>query len=144
MSRILSILQKLKPEDYRLIIRLYFDLHQAKWQIERNSLKQIVKWIRQAEITEKTVDKVAFAYAKKVVRYTDRLSKYTLYKSKCYDQALAVKQELNRKKIPSALIMGVNTNPGNDLKAHAWIRCGEEIIIGGMVAEDYTAIRHFY
>lgn len=144
MRRRVILLLKLRWRDYLLLLRLYYLLHLAKWQIEYKSLKQIRAWIKREDIAERRVDEAAFAYAKKVGRYTDRLAKYTLYKSKCYDRALAVKQELNRKQIPSALVMGLETRAADGLRAHAWLRCRERIIVGRGVAPDYTALRHFY
>jgi hypothetical protein len=72
-----------------------------------------------------------------------RASRYTIHQSKCYDQALTGKLMSKRRGIPSTLYFGLAKDSTNSLTAHAWVRCGNRIITGRAVAEDYTVIACF-
>ena len=69
-----------------------------------------------------------------------RASRYTFHQSKCYDQALTGKLMLQRRGLSSTLYFGLAKDSTNLLKAHAWVRCGNRIITGRVVAEGYTVI----
>jgi hypothetical protein len=134
---------QLKPNDFILILRLYYFLHRAKWKIEQKRLQQVMDWIKAPEIEGRQVHETSLTQANKIAHFTRHLAKFTIHNSKCYDQALAAKKELNRQRIPSTLLMGVNTSPIDELKAHAWVRCGEQVILGGELVPEYIALREF-
>lgn len=65
------------------------------------------------------------------------------WESVCLDQALATIMMLNRRKLPYSLCFGVKKDESNKkLKAHAWVICGEAIVVGGQRSKQYmvTAI----
>ena len=63
----------------------------------------------------------------------------------CLVEALAAGALLRRRGIPATLYLGVATNvPAPDLMAaHAWVRCGETIVIGRRGHERFTAVASF-
>lgn len=69
-----------------------------------------------------------------------RASRFCLYKSKCFDQALAAKWILQREKIPSAIYFGVAKEPHLGLSAHSWVSVGDYFVVGGECAEKYTPL----
>lgn len=144
MLKLLNIIRKIPPADYPLLLRIYFLLYLSKWYIEKRHLKDIVRWI---ETSLKKEDKYWSQkkrhYIKRVAIYTNALSKYVFFESKCYDKALTVKKILNSQKIPSTLHLGVSSNDPISLTAHAWIICGEWNVIGGEMAQEYTSVRAF-
>ena len=96
-----------------------------------------------SENTERPLTDDEKKIASKVAHYTRQLAKVVLFKSKCYDRALAVKKILNQKNIPSAISMGVKTSDQKGMEAHALIKCHDRCIIGGEVAHEYTFVRSF-
>jgi hypothetical protein len=65
-------------------------------------------------------------------------------KSVCLDQALACMVMLRRKKIPCSVYFGVKKNESEKkLAAHAWVVCGNEILVGGMRSNQYTPVAYF-
>lgn len=93
--------------------------------------------------SERDLTKADWRIVRKVARYTNVLSKFALFKSKCYDKALTVKKILNSENIPSALLMGVKTSEEKGMEAHAWISCDERLVIGGEIAAEYTPLENF-
>lgn len=54
------------------------------------------------------------------------------WKSVCLDQAMAASVMLKRRKVPHQLCMGVKKDEQKAaIEAHAWIMCGDKILIGG-------------
>lgn len=68
--------------------------------------------------------------ARKVSWVVTTISKYTPWESKCLVQAMTAQKLLRRYNIKSTLYLGVRKS-GNELKAHAWLRCGEYFVTGG-------------
>jgi hypothetical protein len=64
------------------------------------------------------------------------------WRCECLEQALAAKWMLGRRKLPSTLYFGTFFN-GHALEAHAWLRCGQQIITGERGHKQFT-ITAFY
>lgn len=68
----------------------------------------------------------------KCIRQTvTHISRYTPWESLCLVQAMTVQKMLKRRGISSTIYLGVNKDKNNEMKAHAWIRCGEIYVTGG-------------
>ncbi len=127
------------------MVKIYFLLHVSKYYIERHPLKEIINWVSiKNEITERPLRLSEKKIASKIAHYTRMLSKYVLFKSKCYDKALTVKKILNDKNIPSVILMGVKNSDKKGIKAHALVKCQDKCIIGGEVAHEYTFVQSFF
>jgi hypothetical protein len=72
----------------------------------------------------------------------NRASRFTLFKSKCYDQALTGKYMLRKKSIPSTLYFGLAKEKG-ELIAHAWVRAGKRIVTGRAGMEKFSVVAYF-
>jgi hypothetical protein len=73
-----------------------------------------------------------------------RADKLLLKTSRCFAFSLAIKKMLNRRNINASLYLGVNKGGDGALKAHAWVKGGENIIYGGTKAsEKYTQLISF-
>lgn len=141
--KLINQLRRLPISDYQLILKIYFLLYLSKWYIEKRHLKDIVIWISQENLKNKEVLFLEMKMSRKVARYTQVLSKYVIFQSKCYDKALTVKKILNQRNINSTLLMGVAILDDKEMKAHAWIKCNEQLIIGGEIAHEYTPVQSF-
>lgn len=70
-------------------------------------------------------------------------SKHTPWKSECLVQALTAQVFLKIFKIPNTLYLGISKDDLNSLQAHAWLRCGELIITGAQVRNEFKEINKF-
>ena len=67
----------------------------------------------------------------KLVRFhVNRVTGHTPWESKCLVQALTARRILKKKNINTTLYLGV-MKENNEMKAHAWLRCGELYVTGG-------------
>lgn len=65
------------------------------------------------------------------------------WESKCLAQAISSKMMLRRRQIPSTLYLGVAKKEDGDLNAHAWLRTGDTIILGGGGLERFAVVSTF-
>ncbi len=70
--------------------------------------------------------RLARLYAFHVNRITERLP----WEAKCFVRALTLRKLLHEKDIGSTIYLGVFKKNG-ELKAHAWLRCGQLYLTGG-------------
>ena len=74
-----------------------------------------------------------------------RVSRHTPWKSPCLAQVLAVQHMLAARSIPGAFYLGVKKEKDHQtntsgLDAHAWLKCGSEIVNGADGHEAFTVV----
>lgn len=77
---------------------------------------------------EETTENLKLA---KLVRFhVKRVTGHTPWESKCLVQALTARTILKKKNVNTTLYLGV-MKEDNEMKAHAWLRCGNLYVTGG-------------
>lgn len=69
--------------------------------------------------------------------------KYTPWESECLIRAMLVQHFLKHKKIATTIYLGVNKDDLNNMKAHAWLRCGEMIVTGQSQKRYFIQVAYF-
>lgn len=94
---------------------------------------------------ESSKDKLQQEYevAEKIRWIVDRVSDYTPWESKCLVQAIVAQYLLKKKHISTTLYLGVCRAESGELKAHAWLRCGEMIVTGEYYKAGYKEVSKF-
>ena len=128
--------------DYVLFAEAWFLLHFAKLVILFIPFKKIASQIGRLQV-ESTHDLHSMEEPIKIEHAVRRASRYTIHKSKCYDQALTAKALLGQIGLPATLYFGLAKERDNQLSAHAWVRCGNKIITGKAGMEQFTVIACF-
>lgn len=82
------------------------------------------------------------AWAQRVGWAVRAAARRTPWESACLAQAMGAKAMLRRRGIVSTLYLGLARDEMKALQAHAWLRCGGDIITGGNVS-GYTVISSF-
>lgn len=78
-----------------------------------------------------------------ISRAVKNVSSVSPFDFKCLVQATVGKVFLARKKIDSTIYFGVKKDSSTNLKAHAWLRVGPKIVLGGEVADQYNVVSTF-
>lgn len=60
------------------------------------------------------------------------------WRSDCFPRALAARSLLNRYGYPATVHLGVDRVGESDLVGHAWVTCGETVVVGGEELDRYT------
>lgn len=81
--------------------------------------------------------------AKQITRYIQKISNFTPWQSKCFVQALSAQFMLKNRGIPSTIYFGVAKDVKQQLLAHAWLRCGPEILTGSVEQPGFTPVVFF-
>lgn len=71
------------------------------------------------------------------------VSKLTPWESKCLVKALTAQIMLKHRNLSSTLYLGVAKDEDNKLIAHAWLRCGTDIITGDDGRTKFTVVAKF-
>ncbi len=128
--------------DYLLFVEAWCLLHFAKLVILLIPFKQIASRMGQLQV-ESVHDLQSLKEPIKIAHAVRRASRYTLHKSKCYDQALSAKALLGQMGLPATIYFGLAKEGENQLSAHAWVRCGNTIITGKAGVERFTVVACF-
>ena len=106
--------------------------------------KYVKKQLGEAK-TESTyeVDDAVYQEAKQIRNIVLLACKYTPWESKCIVRAMLVQHFLKRKKIATTIYLGVNKDELQNMKAHAWIRCGEMIVTGEYENDHFIQVARF-
>jgi len=78
-----------------------------------------------------------------VSRAIRTMSRHLPWECKCFVQAISGKMMLRTRQIPSTLYLGVAKKEDGDLNAHAWLRAGDIIILGGGGLERFAVVSTF-
>lgn len=89
-----------------------------------------------------TVDVEVYKEAKRISWIVTLTSSKTPWESKCLVQALTAQKMLKKKGISTTIYLGVRKE-GNEMKAHAWSRCGQYYVTGGAIRDQYTVVAKF-
>jgi hypothetical protein len=63
--------------------------------------------------------------------------------SQCLVQAVAATWMLQRRRIPSTLYFGMAKDSDGKLTAHAWVRCGTQVLTGAKGRHEFTVVATF-
>ena len=128
--------------DYILFVEAWFLLHFAKLVILLMPFKKIASRIGKLHV-ESTHDLHSMEEPIKIEHAVRRAARYTLHRSKCYDQALTAKALLGQCGLPATIYFGLAKEGDSQLMAHAWVRCGNKIVTGKAGMERFTVIACF-
>ncbi len=85
--------------------------------------------------TEQTAERIGWAIR--------AIARRTPWESACLAQAISAKAMLRRRHITSTLYLGLGKDSSQKLQAHAWLRCGTEILTGKAGHERFSIISTF-
>lgn len=114
------------------ILILFFKLKHFSFLLGKPHLESSDEPVKN---TKKTLSDIGLAI--------QRASRFVPWRCKCYEQAVAVKIMLNNRNIQSTMYYGVFKDENNELKAHAWVRSGNEIVTGKKGIHKFKVVGKF-
>jgi hypothetical protein len=81
--------------------------------------------------------------ARRIGWAVELMGRHTPWDSACLARSIAGKFMLKRRGLSSWLFLGTMKDPGGDLRAHAWLRYGKEVLTGDGALEGFTALSAF-
>lgn len=126
-----------------LFIEAFFLTGIMRYKILKTPFKELKQGLG-THNTESSQEESRDVYrvAKQVQWIVIQASKYTPWESLCLVQAMTVQKMLKKRGISTTIYLGVNKDTDNQMKAHAWIRCGQMYITGGN-GSGYATVAKF-
>lgn len=88
----------------------------------------------------KTLKEGDWQYVDRISNSVRNVSKVSPIRFKCLVQATVGKYFIAQERIESTIYFGVKKDESQNLKAHAWLRVGPKIVLGGEVADHYNVV----
>ena len=105
-----------------------------------NKLRKSMGKHKQESLNE--IDNDTYRIARRIASRVAFVSSKTPWESKCLVQALTAQKLLKNQGISTTIYLGVKKE-GSEMKAHAWLRCGEYYVTGGSIRNQYTVVAKF-
>lgn len=129
--------------DRHLFVEAFCCLAIARLVLIAVAFRYIAPFLGQLRAESPRHDALAATLATRISWAVQTAGRFTPWKSPCLVQAIAGKMMLKRRKIPSTLYLGVAKHANEGLSAHAWLRCGDRILTGGALKEQFTVVSTF-
>jgi hypothetical protein len=132
---------KIKPAEYTMFLEAWSCLAMARLMLVFRPFKKILPFLRSGEknveinVNSEILQQIKLSIARACVR--------SPWRTRCFEQALAAKMMLNRRKISSTIFFGVKKENTEELAAHAWVKSGEFIVTGWQKVKEYTVVGSF-
>lgn len=104
--------------------------------------RRLASWLGKADYETETgtgVTQVSLNISRSILA----ASRFTLHRSRCFDQALAGLIMLRLRRLSCTIYFGVSKIENEPMVAHVWIRNGGLVVTGGAVALEYRTVAFF-
>ena len=72
-----------------------------------------------------------------------RACRFSPWRTKCFEQAIAAKLMLKRRGVKTTVFFGVLKDASQKIHAHAWLKSNEMIVTGGPYVSQFTIVSWF-
>ena len=142
IRKIKTFLFKISLEDKLLFLEAFLLTGIMRFKILKKPFNELKKEMgTYNQESKEDAETSTYRYCNKIRWIVTTISGYTPWESLCLVQALTVQKILKKKNISTTLYLGVNKS-NNEMKAHAWIRCGRMYITGGN-GSGYATVAKF-
>ncbi len=124
-------------EDWGLLLEAGFTLARARLLVRRTPFPKLAKRFGQLDL--ETPKDTPNQKAEKIGWAVKTAAKCVPWRSECLEQAVCAKLTLKQKRYPSTMYFGTLRN-GLALQAHAWVRCGNLVVVGDVGHQVFIQI----
>ena len=135
---------KLPRADQRLLLEAWLWLGIGRIAMSAVPFSHVHPRLGQT-VTESPVDISPYTQlaASRVAWAVEKMRWFTPWTSNCMIRAIAAQRLLRCRGIDSTLYIGIGKADGQEFDAHAWLRCGNQILSGKSGHEQYAVVAHF-
>ena len=125
---------ELSPPDKLLFLRAIFWLAVARVRLSVTPFQELAAGlaheVQETEADAELLRRVGFAVSAAAANVP--------WRSDCFPQTLAARSLLKALGYASTIHLGVDRVGGDELLGHAWLTCGETVVVGGEDLDRYT------
>ena len=81
--------------------------------------------------------------ARRIASAVELVARRTPWESACLARATAAKLMLRKRGLASQLCLGTRIDSNGKLLAHAWLRCGDDVLVGAAEYRSFTFLSGF-
>ena len=145
MEKLKEIIKKFKVnngERIEFLVALYYTAYYRAFIlfVPFNKLRKRMGNVKQESPEEET--KEVYRTARHISWVVRSVANRTPWESKCLVRALTAQKMLKSRGISTTLYLGVKKE-ADEMKAHAWLRCGKIFVSGGENKNEYTVVAKF-
>jgi hypothetical protein len=135
---------QLTPAEKKLFFEAYLLILRIKILLKLTSLSYLVNALkRDSEDTHiNSLNDLSFQQALLVGRAVKQAAGHHIGEVSCLVQSLVTQRMLQRRSIIGTLYIGVNKSD-EGVKAHAWLKCNDRVIVGEHLHELYKVMLTF-
>lgn len=133
----LSLLEK------SLFIETFLISIKVRFLIKFFSMKTYVKNLGQENKLSENITNDDIENLKQYAQSVKRVSRNSFWRTKCFEEAFALKLLLENHGQKSTIFFGVAKGDSTELNAHSWLKIGDKVLIGGNGYEKYTVTKYF-
>lgn len=134
----------LKRAQKQRFVQAYYLLGVMRAGVLLTSFKWLSKSLQHhpEQITHRPLDNKQLEEALEIGQAVRQAARYTPWDSNCLAQALTAQRMLSQQHIPGMFFLGVKKDQ-QQLDAHAWLQCDEQILTGKAGHEAFTVVSTF-
>ena len=133
-----SRFKKLPVSQQRLLVETVANLAWAAFAVQAIPFRRLVSTRPPARGAD-----MAPVELRRLARTVENVARRVPWRAVCIEQAVCLRAMLRRRGISSEFHYGIARGDQADLKGHVWLSVGEEVVIGGQVAGDFTLVGSF-
>ena len=134
----LAKFRALSAADQWLIVRAAFWLLIARIMIAVTTFEKLAQRLSSGQASERVVGDPDLL--KRVGYAVTAAAAHVPWRSDCFPQTIAARMLLKGYDHPSAIHLGVERVGDSDLAGHAWLTCGDVVVVGGDELDRYTEV----
>ena len=127
-----------------IVVQTFFLSGIVRWLLLKIPFKKLQPYLgKYNEESSENKECKEYEEAKDISRVVELVSHHTPWESKCLVQAIVAQYLLKKKRISTTLYLGVCRDENGELKAHAWLRCGQITVTGERYKPGYKEVCKF-
>jgi len=133
--------RQLPAADQWLVVRAAFWLGIARIRLAITPFRRLSEGLaRDADASSAEADP---EYVERVGYAVRAAASNVPWRSDCFPQTIAGRTLLSRNGYATTIHLGVEKNGQGDIAGHAWLTCGDEVVVGGENLNRYTEMYRF-
>jgi len=134
---------RLASSEKKLFFESLFLSFKIRFLIKFYSMKKYAHKLGTENKLSDNIEAAEIEKLKPFIASIKRVSRYSFWRTKCFEEAFALKKLIEKRGYTSTIYFGVAKEESNSLKAHAWLKIGDAVIIGGRGHKQYTVTKFF-
>jgi hypothetical protein len=106
-------------------------------------VRWILRWVARGSVADGVLNERDRAIAVRVRWAVEAVVRHSAVRFVCFPQTLAGYAMLRQRGVASTMVYGVARSATGELLAHTWLMLGEQSVLGGEAAGEFTEVERW-